>query len=453
MDLKREFDPHLIFNRGSDDLEKMSISELCIRLQRFFKDQDYHTKEMVSDLEATELQLEIVKSKRIYEKMADGSTVTRLEPLENSKPIGISLLRSDEIDEETFYGIQGKYAKYSAIMVFIVGKAIQASKYKFVQGALNESTTKFYVVPFREYYKDMRFVEMNRKQGTEVDVILPKLMRLGLSHGNSGDEKKKIDLKDLSSTRIPMTTRISAILHAVQLHKGIESGETRGVPYIKTILPGSTELYFLVSADKNGRDDVKEVALNLANEKKTVIIVSDLKFIQSDVKLMNSKGIQIWRSTHVNDTRVKVADRTFAKRFVGNLMVELGLSGPDIIGVKIGPNAKITLSSRFNEDVTKMIGCSLVCGITGFSFVNYKPMEIDAYRIDKMSIPESAIITVLAGAAPQGAKASNVTTGEDWTAPVFPPNSKLEVQSGIIVRKKSKISESDSLLAEMKKDL
>ena len=455
-ELKKEFDQHLIYNKGSDDLEKMTVTELCMRLQRFFRDQDYHTTELVQDLEATELQLDLVKAKKEYITKEDGQIITELRPIPGAPRVGISVLRADEVDEETILGIQAKYNTYSAVMIFVLGKTIQASKYKFV-GKINELSTRFCIVPFREYFKDMRFVEMKRKQGQAVDVIQPKLQRLGLADVSHAVAAKGILASDLTA-KSPVKLKISKILEIVRLDKSQSGGELRGIPYTASILPGGTELYFLIVAGKTERDDAKEIAMSMCDSGKAVIIVSSEKFNQTDIKQMGIKGVQIWRTSQIDEVLEKLKSKEAQLNFVGDLMMDLRLikgggSATNANVVTIGPQAKIILACALSPDASQVIGCRLTCEITGYTIVMFPKIEIERFRLDYLGIPETAKITVVDGLAPLGADPAKVKVKYSSKGrPVsFPAASRWEVFQGILQRKKDSITSDDPLLAQMQK--
>ena len=453
---KREFDIHLVYNKGSNDLEKMSVSELCVRLQRFFKNQDYLSTELVTDFEATELQIKMIKSRQVQKTREDGSPYTELVPIKGAPVIGVSVLRADEVDEETIYGIQDKHSNYDVILIFVAGKTIQSSKYKFLE-RVNELSTRFYLVPFREYNKDMRFVEMERKKGVMVDVILPKLLRLGISDGDSTAAARGLSVDDISP-KSPVKLKLAKIMELTLLTNGTQNGEYRGIPFTSTVLPGGTPLVFLIVSGKVQRDEARSVALGRVEQGETVVVVTNEKLTQSDTKAITSTGrAAVWKVSQVDETLSSLESDEQRRRFVGNLMKELGLVKTAMSGsfavVQMGIQASITISGQVIKESGKVVNCQLRCATTGYSMVTIPSVDLDRYRLDYLGIPETAKIAVRSGLAPLGASPENTTLALDPGAEVvaFGEHDKWDNVGGILVRRKSAIAEDDPLLSLMKK--
>lgn len=449
---RKEFDFQLVYNKGSDDFEKMTVPQLCVRLSRFFFDQRYVVKKLEEDLEATDIQMEIVKGQRYEVDGEDGRRITKLKPLPGAKKFGICVLRPDSVDEETLTGIQDKAVslKYTAILVYVLGKGVVSTKYGVVKKLNEKKGCRFYIVPFREYYKDLRFIEMKRKVGEYVDIVRPKLERLGINDVSHALAGKEMDLS-IFSQKTPVRIKISKYLELMNLADNQREEETRGIPVVKTVLPGGTELNFLINPGKNEREDTKELAIDLSFAKKAVVIVSTEKFTATDFKQLSGKGIQVWRSSQL-DERLKASDGAndeIRKRLLSELMQSLQLIDVNDF-VKISPDADLTISATVSKDFEKITRCELMCASTGYVLYITGDFHVRRYQINVLKIPETAKIRVTGGVAPMGADPKRVSVEPGAKITSFPESSAWEVDGAVLKRKTAKIAKDDPMLLEMR---
>lgn len=449
-DKKKQFDPFLTYNKGTSDLDDMSVTEFCVRLHKFFRDQNYIVQDLDKDPEAIEMQMHIIKARRRTVDMGDGSTTTELDPT-GDPAIGVSILKSDELDEDTLLGIQDKYSNYPTIIVFVMGKNINSQKYRFVRD-LNEKGSRFFVYPSKDYKKDFRYVEMKRRQGTTVDLVKSKLQRLGLADVSHEVAAKNISWEEISK-KSPMRLRVSKILEEFGLdttHK--ETDALRGIPYVSTMLPGGTELYILIVSEKGQRDDAKILAANFYEQDSATVIVSDEKFTVSDLKILMGQRTIVWRSSQIDEWVTLGKEKKLGKGFMAELIKSLGIVKPDN-QILYGKNARLTFSCDVAADGLSLPVLKIGCDVTGYSLISYRDLDIEQYRLEALGIPETAKIVVTNGMAPHGADPANVKLRLSAKGSVgkLPAASKWEVDKGILRRKESAISVDDPMIVEMQK--
>jgi hypothetical protein len=448
-DKKKQFDPYLTYNKGSSDLDDMTITEFCVHLHKFFRDQSYVVQELDKDPEAIEMQMHIIKAKRKVYELPDGTTTTELEALDEPA-IGVSVLRGEELDEENLLGIQDKYSNYPIIIVFVLGKAVTSQKYRFVKD-LNEKGSRFFIYPSMRYKKDFKYVEMKRRQGTFVDLVKSQLQRFGLTDVSHEIAAKNISWAEISK-KTPMRLRVSKILNQFGLETDHKSQDSvRGIPYVLTRLPGGTELYVLIISDKSQRDDAKSLADGFYASDAATIIVSDEKFTVADLKSMQGQRTIVWRSSQIDEWVAQGKEDKLGKEFMTDLIKSVGIVRPDNT-FTYGKNAKLIIAADIAKDGTKILLLKITCDITSYNLMSYRELDMEKYRLDFLNIPETAKITVVNGMAPLGTRPENVKLRLSSKGQVtnFQAASSWEVKGGILVRRESKIDSDDPLLQEMK---
>lgn len=449
--LKKIFDYHLIYNRGGDELEKMSISQFCVRLHKYFKDQGYSTKNRLADLEAEDVQLEIQKSKRVKVTPKDKAAYIELEPIPSAVKVGVAVIKFDEIDESSIIDMQDKYSGYQAIIVFVVGKNISTDKLKFVQ-KINERGTRFVILPSKIYTKDMRFVEMKRKEGEYVDIIKDRLARVGISvSGNQASAP--ITENESFSKEVPVITLIERFLDVVKLKPSTNFADFPGVnlPIVKTTLPGGTPLFFVIASVKADKTELSQV-LEIAAKRKSAVIVVSQVFSESDKKLTDAQVI-FWSSGALFAMIQRMSkNKEEVKDIITMLMDDLGLLKVNVekgdsgfkYSIAIHPDARLRVASHLTTDGAIVKDCEIKCDLTGYSLLTISNLDIQHYRLDYLKIPVQSTIIIDESVAPLGTKSDRlIDERKKKTAPKLP--SGWEVEGGIVVRAKTKIEEDDLL--------
>lgn len=451
---KKQFDPYLAYNKGNFDLEDMTIPEFCVRLQKFFRDQNYDVEETGNDPEAVELQMHIIKIKKRKIENEDGTIGYEHEPV-GDPPIGVSIIKSDELDEDSLLSIQDKYSNYPIIIVFVLGKNVSSQKYKFVKD-LNEKGTRFFIYPAKDYKKDFRYVEMKRRMQVTIDLINSKLQRFGLTDVQHEVAARNISWEEITR-KTPMRLRVAKIFDEFRLDTTMKDAEgVRGIPYVSTQLPGGAELKVLIIGEKNQRDDAKALAERIHDDGGCTILVTDEKITQTDMKHLQTIRAAIWRTSQIDEWVMQGKSGRLDKNFINDLVKTLGIvrnEGGDEI-ILYGAKAALTLNCELSPDRTAVRGLKIACATTNYALLSYGDIPLDQYRLDYLHIPETAKLVVTSGLAPLGARPQNVRLRLSAKGQVasLPPNSQWEVASPAILKKKeSKIASDDPTLLEMLK--
>lgn len=450
---KKKFDLKMDYVKGSADMDSISVSALCVKLFRFFAAQDYVVDELTQDVEASNLQLEIRKARGTLVKNEDGVVERQLIPT-GAPPIGVAVLKADEIEEDVLATIQEEHKQYPAIIVFIAGKAGNAQRYSKTIKDLNERGTRFFVYSPHMYRKDMRNVDLKTKQGLVVDLIAKNLQRLGLAAASHNQAASAIEWDQLSA-KSPAKLKVAKICEALRLPI-VANDSIQGIPAAKAVLPGGVNLVFLIGSEKIKKEDLRSVASDLNAHGHAVAIVSDEKYAVSERSAMKSMNQIIIRNSLLDDWVTQGREGRLERKLIGQLMNDLGLFSAGNDGRRqfvFGREAKLTVSATLNASrdmVTEVkVGCTLTRNKVVMAWTN---VSLKDYRLDFLGIPEAAEIVVENGLAPRDARPDKVRVriAPGGATTSFPPSSPWDVVGGILTMRQAKIAANDPILEEMR---
>lgn len=492
-DKKKQFDPYLTYTKGDDDIENMSIASFCMKLYKFFRDQNYVSDIKEQDFESTDLQMEVRKAKRFKRKQKDSEGQflnngygedllddnEELDIINNLKkssknsnldftkytevdgellvarkdqpPIGISVMRTEEIDEDSLLSMQSRYKEYKVIIIFALGKNQNSQKYKFVDGLNERGNTRFVIYALKDYRRDFRYVENKRKNSEgnfDFDIINEKINKLGNNNIVDSGDASQIKWTDLND-KTPIKTKVQKVFESHGL-KITDADLARRIPFVKTILPGGTDFYIFIVNDKDKKEDVKLTAIEESENGSAVAIIIDAVFTTAEKKLMKEYNIIAWRFSEIEDWISKCQKMGKIDDFVKKLLKDSGVVNEDTGQVRFGNNAKVTIKCEGNVDENNFIPMvKIYCDLTNnYNIVNFSKTPIESYRLDYLGLTSDAFITLASGVAPLNTNKSKLKIKPK--ALIYDIKSKnFETKNGILTRKSSKIEEDDPFLSDM----
>lgn len=448
--LKRSFDMRLIYKKGDDDLDKIGVIDLSVRLRKFFEDLSYVCKELASDIEAVDVQFSIQKGTWTEETDESGITERVLRAREGAPLLGVSVLRGDEIDENSLRRIQESHGgSFPAILVYVAGKAVKPVQEKAVE-KLNEKGTRFAILSSRDFYKDHKYIGMLRKEGREIeDLIERRVASLGISALGHADASKSLLVDEALGTNAPVKIKITKLFQLLHLEELTRDTNLTGLPCVQTTLPGGNHIIFLVAGNKDERDRAVTYAKRSAETSSSpdytyVIVSKDGGGVAGGSKRGDAHNVHFMRPAEI-DEYLRLADGRFEKdepnapKSVLDVLKRIR----DHVGVytqaknakdefvrlyRIAPTSTVELTAAFLND-ERSADVLVNCAKTHMRLYRVT-VPIDRYTIESLNIPTTAGILVKAGAAPMGADPKKVkVTGRLAHAP---SGYKVNPQTGLL---------------------
>ena len=448
--LKKPFD-RLVQYRTGADYENITVTQLCLKLQKFFLDQNYISRDLEADVEAVPVQMEIERAERVSIQTETGEIREELVSVGESK-IGISVLRPEEVDEDSLSDMQDRYRNYPMIIVFIHGKGQTPGKTKFVK-ELNERGTRFYIYNPRVYSRDISFVIMRRQQGEEVDLIKGKAASLGVSNVHHEEAATTTTFEEMHAKNTPIRMKVGKLLSAnsIIINNTKDSVMQRGMATIEGSLPGGVPLTIVIATDKGKRQDARDVAQLVFEAGGATLIVTDEKFTDADLRQFKSMRTALWKNSYVNELIVAAKDGKIPKDFLGKFFKDIGITDESNRQM-FGKNASLIINCDIDPAAEKVKRLVIECNQTKVILMTFPEFPIHLYNMELLKIPESAKVCVANGMAPMGANPNLVQLklSKYGQLASFPPTSKWEVRRGVLSRRESNIDVNDPLLLAMK---
>lgn len=451
---KKDFNYNLLYKKGDDELDKIGVPGITKMLRQFFDRQDYICTELMEDLEATELQLEIVKGERRERTLETGQIVSELTPVPGARRFGVALVRPDAVDEEAFLGIQDKAesAGYSAVIVYLLGRKNQLSKLSFVK-RLNERGSRLYPMPYREYHKDLRYIENKFRQGEFEDIIRPKLERLGIGGLQHTAAGKNIAI-DKIDRKTPVRIKVAKLLDVMGIGSIQEDDYISGVPVIKTKLPGGHRLYVLIGMSKEDRQDIQDIAENLRSQGASVIIVTEHSLLKMDMRRMDNLSVVVWRTVYLDQQVVAFQDSSANARrnLLQSLVKKLGLIDPETGLIRLAEGASLRLNVTPDIHKKRIAQCEVWCAITDQMLYVAKDYELTKHSAAALCLPPGAVVTLNGGFAPLGMNPDLVSLSSDYvdSGAAVVDNTPYQIDRNVLVKKDVSVK-NDPVLDLMRK--